>query len=189
MKTMRTTVTLIALTAAVLASGCAARKVDFSEIERPPRAPELDAYNVFVGSWTWEAEMLNAEGPDKDWRGTAEWNWALDKRTLHGVMSAETERTKFEADGVWSWHPKKKKYIWWMFNNWGYPQEGKASYDEDAKCWKMTYSSVGLDGTTSYGRYYMTVVDDNTLDWSVEEWADPLRLVKKMEMTGKYTRK
>ena len=32
-------------------SGCAAPKVDFSQIERPARAAELDEYNVFVGSW------------------------------------------------------------------------------------------------------------------------------------------
>ncbi len=53
----------------------------------------------------------------------------------------------------------------------------------------MDYKSVGLDGTTSYGRYHMTVVDDDTLDWRMEEWADGLHLVKKMEMKGTYKRK
>ncbi len=189
MNGVRKMVAFVVPMVALLGSGCAMSRVDFSTIERPARAPELDAYDVFVGAWTWEAEMLNAEGPDKSWKGTAEWHWALDNRTLEGVMSAATERTSFDAAGVWSWHPKKKKYIWWMFNNWGYPQQGTAKYDVDAKCWRMKYRSVGLDGTTSYGEYRMTVVDDDTLDWSVQEWADAFHLFKKMEMKGTYKRK
>lgn len=189
MRTVRAMVAVIVPIAALAATGCAASKVDFAQIQRPPRAPELDAYNVFVGSWDWQAEMLNADGPDKNWSGTAEWTWTLDNRTLNGTMSAKSQNTKFETAGVWSWHPRSKKYIWWMFNNWGYPQEGTATYDAAAKHWRMNYRSVGLDGTKSYGRYEMTVVDDNTLDWRSDEWADPLHMVKKMEMTGTYKRR
>ena len=132
--------------------------------------------------------MLNAQGPNREWRGQAEWHWTLDNRALHGDMSAQSGQTKFDATGIWSWHPKTKKYIWWMFNNWGYPQEGRATYDATAKSWRMVYRSVGLDGTTSYGQYRMTVVDNDTLDWRVSEWADPLRLIKKLEMKGTYRR-
>ncbi len=185
---VRAIVASIASIVVFLAPGCVAPRVDFGEIQRPPRSPKLDAYNIFVGSWTWEAEMLNADGADRTWNGTAEWHWTLDKRTLQGVMSAKSERTGFEAAGVWSWHPKSKKYIWGMFNNWGYPQAGTARYDADAKRWQMNYRSVGLDGTTSYGWYRMTVVDNDTLDWSVKEWADPLHLIPKMEMKGTYKR-
>nr|NIP84766.1 hypothetical protein [Planctomycetales bacterium] len=53
----------------------------------------------------------------------------------------------------------------------------------------MKYVSVGLDGTTSYGYYQMKVVDDDTLDWEMVEWADALHLAKKLEMTGTYKRK
>ena len=34
-----------------------------------------------------------------------------------------------------------------------------------------------------------TVTDNNTLDWKMVEWADALHTAKKVEMTGKYTRK
>jgi len=169
-------------------SGCAAPKVDFSKINRPSRSAELDAYNIFVGAWNWEAEMLNAEGPDKKWTGTAKWEWALDNRCLKGQLSSKTERTKFEATGVWSWDPVRRKYIWWMFNDWGYPQSGDARYNEKDKCWTMYYRSVGLDGTTSYGQYRMKAVDNNTLDWSAIEWADALHTITKMEMKGVYRR-
>jgi hypothetical protein len=169
--------------------GCAAPKVDFSNIKQPARPSELEAFDVFVGSWTWEAEVLNAEDPDKKWTGTAEWKWTLDKRCLRGAFQSQSQRTKFEAEGIWSWHPTKKKYIWGMFNNWGYPQRGDATYNATSKSWCMDYKSVGLDGTTSYGRYNMTVADNNTLDWKMVEWADGLHTAKKVEMTGKYTRK
>ena len=175
--------------AVLLAGGCATSRVDFSGIVRPARAPELDAYNTFVGSWTWEAEMLNAEEPDRLWNGTAEWRWTLDDRCLEGNMSSKSRNTEFTATGIWSWHPRSKKYIWSMFNNWGYPQEGTASYDDVTRTWKMRYTSVGLDGTTSYGRYRITVVDDNTLEWTLKEWADPIHLVTKIEMKGVYKRK
>jgi len=180
---------LLMATVASLGLGCAARDVDFSAIERPDRSEKLAAYDVFVGTWTWEAEMLNAAEADKHWSGTAEWEWALDKRCLRGKLMAKSANSEFEAEGIWSWHPRKKRYMWWMFNNWGYPQSGTARYDADTRTWTMTYKSVGLDGTASHGRYIMTVVDDDTLQWRNEEWAGPLRLVKKMEMEGTYNRR
>ncbi len=189
MNTVRTLAAFLVPAVVLMSSGCAASKVNFADIQRPPRASELSAYDVFIGQWNWEAEMLNAEEADKNWTGTAEWKWTLDGRTLNGSMSAQSGQTQFETAGVWSWHPKTKKYIWWMFNNWGYPQQGTARYDADAKCWRMDYKSVGLDGTTSYGRYHMTVLDKDTLDWRMEEWADGLHLVKKMDMKGTYKRK
>ncbi len=179
---------LVAVPALFLVSGCAAPKVDFAKIAAPPRAPELDAFNVFVGKWKWEAEMLNAEGPDKSWTGAAEWKWALDNRSLAGTLSAQTSRAKFDAAGMWSWHPTKHRYMWWMFNNWGYPQEGTAKYDAAKKSWTMNFVSVGLDGTKSHGRYTMDVSDNDTLKWSLTEWADGLHLVTKAEMKGTYKR-
>ena len=174
--------------AALLLAGCAASNVDFSSIERPDRATELDAYNVFVGKWDWQAETLNADDAHKNWTGTAEWRWTLDQRCLEGEMSAASGDTKFETAGIWSWHPKKKKYIWSMFNNWGYPQEGSATYCAETKHWKMKYKSVGLDGTASYGLYEMTVEDNDTLTWRMDEW-DAWHMVKKLEMTGTYKRR
>lgn len=171
-------------------AGCAAPKVDFASIQRPTRANELNAYNVFVGQWDWEAEMLNAASDaDRKWTGAAEWKWTLDERCLHGVLSAKSARTDFEAAGVWSRHPKTGKYIWWMFNNWGYPQEGTADYDAASRTWTMDYTSVGLDGTPSHGRYTMKVLDDKTLEWYSIEWADALHTIKKMEMKGTYKRR
>ncbi len=188
MQRTRTLLWLTAPCAILFAGGCAVSNVSFSGIQRPDRATALDAYDVFVGTWTWEATMLNADSDDASWSGQAAWNWTLDKRCLHGEMSAKSNNADFKAEGIWSWHPKARKYIWSMFNNWGYPQEGTAHYDDDTKCWRMAYRSVGLDGTTSYGRYEMKVVDNNTLEWSASEWADALHMIKKMEMEGTYKR-
>lgn len=174
--------------AMMIVPGCTVPNVDFSTINRPDRAPELDAYNVFVGSWTWEAEMLNAVERDRSWSGTAEWSWILDKRCLRGEISSRSEHTEFTAAGIWSWNPKSKQYIWTMFNNWGYPQNGRAKFDAVTASWDMDYRSIGLDGTTSYGRHRIRVVDDDTLAWDLSEWADALHTIKKMEMRGTYKR-
>lgn len=188
---MRTKVQVLAaivLPAALLA-GCAAPTVDFTTIQRPERAPELAAYDVFVGNWDWKAKLLNAEGEDENWTGSAQWKWTLDERCLNGHMSVRGENAEFESAGLWSYNPKTKTYVWTMFNNWGYPQHGTASYDAQTKTWKMPYKSVGLDGTESYGVYTMQVKGNDTLEWTVTEWADMLHMAKKMEMTGTYTRK
>ena len=174
--------------AAILVSGCAPRNVDFAQIQRPDRAAELEALDVFVGSWVWEAEVVNAEGEGKDWKGTAEWRWTLDDRCLHGVLSAKSTQAAFDAAGDWTWHPQRKRYEWSMYNNWGYPQHGTAKYDAETKTWTMKYKSVGLDGTTSHGLYEMKVVGDDLLEWRNEEWADPMYWFKKIEMKGVYKR-
>jgi hypothetical protein len=179
--------TLLLLVGTALA-GCAAPTADFTKMKRPARAPELDAFNVFVGTWNWEAEAANADAAHKKWTGTAKWNWTLDQRCLHGEMSAKSADTEFQTAGVWSWHPVSKKYVWWMFNNWGFPQSGTARYDAAKKHWKMTYTSVGLDGTTSHGMYEMTAVDNDNLKWSMTEWADMMHSIKKIEMCGTYKR-
>ena len=189
MSTTRAVLVLALAGLVEFAAGCAVTKVDLASIERPARAVELDAYNVFVGNWTWEAEMVHPEASDSTWRGTADWEWTLDKRCLKGRMSAKSAHAEFESEGIWSRHPRSGKYIWWMFNNWGCPQQGTAKYDEDSDCWRMTYKSVGLDGSTSYGHYTMTVVNKDTLDWSMAEWADPLHIIKKLELQGTYKRK
>ncbi len=189
MRRSRIAVGLVGWTMAGLVWGCSAPKVNFADIKPPPRPAELDAYDVFVGTWNWDAEMLNAEGADRKWTGTAEWKWTLDKRSLNGSFVSQNQSTKFEVEGKWSWHPREKKYIWGMFNNWGYPQRGTARYDADDRCWNMDYKSVGLDGTPSHGHYTVRVVDSNTLDWCMTEWRFPFHIGKKIEMTGKYTRK
>ena len=182
------TATLVLPLGAMLVAGCAAPKLDFSKLVRPPRAAELDAYDTFVGSWTWEATVLNSVDPEDKWTGTATWRWILDRRCLHGVMSVRSAHADFDADGIWSWDAKAKKYRWSMFNSWGYPQEGTADYCSQTRSWTMRYRSIGLDGGSSYGRYIMTVVDDDTLDWQLVEWADPLHVFKKIEMSGTYKR-
>jgi len=185
---IRNAVLVLGSVVMLLSGACAAPKVDFSQIKQPPRATELEAFNPFVGSWTWDAKLDNADGPDADWSGTAVWKWSLDNRCLVGDIFSKSSRAEFKATGIWSWHPTKKRYMWWMFNNWGFPQDGSATYDAAAKSWNMNYTSVGLDGTTSHGQYRMKVVDDNTLSWEMTEWTGVLHMIEKMTMRGTYHR-
>lgn len=180
---------LLMVTGALPLMGCAAHEVDFSTITQPARAGELDAFDAFVGSWTWEAEVVNATGEGKCWTGTAEWRWSLDRRCLVGDLHARSNLAGFDATGLWTFNPKTRRYVWTMFNSWGYPQSGTAKYDDSTRTWTMRYRCVGLDGTGSYGRYTMKVVDADTLEWRQREWADPMYLILKMELRGTYKRR
>lgn len=171
-----------------LAVGCTPRTVDADMLRRPGRAGQLDALNVFVGSWTWEAQVLNAAPGVKHWSGTAQWQWSLDDRCLRGEIASRSGETKFTSSGLWGWDGRARRYVWSMYNDWGHPQQGTARYDDDRKRWVMPYRSIGLDGTPSHGRYLMTVVNADTLEWEMIEWADGLHLFKKMEMKGTYRR-
>ncbi|UCE59409.1 MAG: hypothetical protein JSU63_18445, partial [Phycisphaerales bacterium] len=170
MNTRRSMLAIVTVVAAGMLVGCAASNVDFASVKRPDRASELDAYEAFVGSWTWEAETIVPEDSTTKWSGTAEWEWALDKRCLKGKIFSKSEHAEFSAKGIWSWHPTRKKYMWWMFNDWGFPQEGTATYCPISKSWRMDYKSVGLDGSASTGRYEMKVVDSDTLVWCLFVW-------------------
>lgn len=180
----------VAVGMATLMTGCSGGKVDFTQIKAPPRSEQLAAYDVFVGQWDWQAEVVNAENEsDRQWTGAAEWAWALDNRCLMGRMSAASTNANFDVLGMWSWHPAKKQYIWSMYNNWGFPQQGTARYNASDKTWTMSYTGVGLDGTTSHGVYTMKVVDNDTLNWHMTEWADAMHSIQKIEMTGTYKRR
>ena len=185
---MKTTVVTLSVTLALVAIGCTAPTVDFAAIQKPAAPEQMSQFRDFVGTWTWEAELVSGEGPPEQWTGTANWDWVLGGTYLHGELSAAGPNQSFSSSGSWGWHPKKKTYVWWMLNDWGYPQEGTAKYDPASRHWTMKYTGVGLDGTTSYGCYTMKVVDDNTLDWTMTEWADWCRCIKKVEMTGTYKR-
>jgi len=167
--------------------GCSARRVDVASLQRPERAAELDAFDAFVGNWKWTATMEVGESSET-WSGTSRWSWTLDKRCLQGQMTTRSANQEYETVGLWGWNAKQKQYEWSMFNSWGYPQVGTADYDASDKSWTLKYRSVGMDGTTSYGRMGLTIVDANTMDWTMTEWADPLHLVKKMRLTGRFTR-
>jgi hypothetical protein len=169
--------------------GCAAPKVDFAEIQKPSKPPQMARFDVFVGTWNWEAQRIAEGEPVETWTGTAKWDWVLDGTYLHGEMSSTGPHQSFSSRGYWGWHPTRNRYQWWMFNDWGFPQEGSARYDEDRKTWTMDYVGVGLDGTTSYGRYTITVLDAETLAWTMTEWADWTRWFKKIEMTGTYKKR
>jgi hypothetical protein len=178
----------LAMGSGVLLAGCGPVDVDFSKIQKPKPADELKPLDRFVGNWTWQAERSTGDGAVETWNGQASWKWVLGDMQLYGDLSVSGP-TSFQASGYWGWHPIRKTYIWHMHNDWGYPQEGTATYDDAAKSWTMNYKGIGLDGTDSWGRYVLTWVDDDTIEWSWTEWADAFRLIKKVEMTGAYKRK
>ncbi len=186
---MKPAVVTLCATSILLLTGCMSLQVDLAQIQKPRPAPELAPLGDFVGSWNWEAERVGPGGKVEKWTGTAKWDWVLGGTYLHGDLTTKGPAHSFASSGYWGWHPQKRTYVWWMLNDWGYPQEGTAKYDDAKKLWTMDYQGLGLDGTTSYGRYAMQVKDKNTLEWTMVEGVDLLRNIKKIEMKGSYKRK
>jgi hypothetical protein len=181
-------VLMMALVGSLSLVGCGPVKVDFATLKKPMPAPELEPLGRFVGSWTLEAERSTGDGNTEKWTGTATWKWVLDDMYLYGDLGMHGP-IDFIASGYWGWQPVKKTYMWWMLNDWGYPQWGTATYDDEQKLWVMKYKGVGLDGTDSWGQYTLQWVDDNTVTWEYHEWADLFKTIKKIEMRGAYKRK
>ena len=127
-------------------AGCMKPQEKLATLQRPERSAEMDALETFVGAWDVEAEMLGVEGADRMWKGMAEWRYTLDGRALAGNMSLRNPKAPFQTQGLWSYNPAKKTYVWSIFNDWGYPQQGKAKYKVDKQTWVMDYVGSGLDG-------------------------------------------
>ena len=186
---MRRTIVTLCIVSALALTGCMSPKAGFAEIQKPATPTQMSDFKDFIGSWTWEAQLSTGEGEPEEWTGSATWDWVLGGTYLHGELTSTGPHQSFASSGYWGWHPTRRTYVWWMLNDWGYPQEGTAAYNAAEKQWTMNYHGVGLDGTTSHGRYTMKVVDQDTLEWTMTEWADLCRLFKKIEMTGTYKRR
>ena len=61
MNMMRRSLAILISTMFLVVLGCASPKLDFAALERPPRAAELGAFDVFVGEWDWQADVVDIE--------------------------------------------------------------------------------------------------------------------------------
>lgn len=180
---------LVVLAAPLLgiAFGCATNPPHGSYSVRPPRSEEVESLGYFVGSWDWFVEG-QLDGAAAQWSGSAEWDWTLDRRCLQGRIAGRSGNLSVEMAGVWTWHPTERRYMWWLFNDWGFPQEGTAALDAASRRWTFDYVGVGTDGQSTFGRYTVVAEDANTFSWRMDEWADALRLSRRAELAGTFHR-
>lgn len=159
---------------------------------RPPRPAELEHLAALIGRWDTSAETrmicLNLVLPVK---GVTENSWAGDGWCM-------IERGEYEMGelgmihefGVWTWDSAAKNFRTWRWDSFGGTRMGTAKFDENARTWMLRAKRRSSWGSST-DRGTIKIVDENTLEWTWEEWSgwDPLRLFKMAEFSGTSRRK
>ncbi|MEE9295507.1 MAG: DUF1579 family protein [Phycisphaerae bacterium] len=179
---------VMVLTAVAALSGCQPTEFDMAEMAAKQKAipAEMKQLEVFLGKWTstTETKMFGSDEVMKG-SGTSEVKWELGGRYLVGHMTADMgEWGSMEGVDVWTWDPSIKKYRTWWFDDWGMTGSSTATYDPKTRTFRIKGRGRNtLDGSTTVNKGMVTIVDDNTMEWSWAEY-DALGLVKHFEMTG-----
>lgn len=169
-------------------AGCQKPPADMT-MKPPPRAPELDHLDAFVGNWesTSEAHMADVAEPTT-MKGKGTMWWEADKTALLGRWEMEMGPDSImRGVEMWRWDPARKKYATFWTDNFGGMGHGWAKYDPATKTFTMKARGTGpmgdtvMEGTTK-------MLDNNTMEWSFTEW-DSWKLKKHVDAKGKSIRK
>jgi len=159
---------------------------------RPPRPSEMEQFAGLIGRWETSAETkipcLNLVLPVK---GISENSWEADGWYMIERGEFEMgEMGKVHEFGVWTWDPAAKKFRTWRFDSFGGTRIGTARFNEESRTWAVKSKRKSAWGSST-DRGTIKIVDDNTLEWTWEEWSawDPLRLFKMAEFKGTSKRK
>lgn len=183
----RMLVTLPVLLMAMSMTGCM-QKMSVEEFSQmmPPRSPEMDRLEAFVGTWKGDGTMTSpmVEGPmTTTGEGTARWA-GDDKSVLVNIGSYTMAGSDHAMTGVetWTYDPEKEVYRFTWTDSFGSTGTGTGRYCEDTGTWTMKGKSKGpMGSTTSKGT--ARFVNKDTMEWSFTEYAMG-GLMKTMEMKG-----
>ena len=166
--------------------GCEQNKMTLDEMmQAPPRAPELDRLNAFLGSWHGESQM-KITGVDEPMANTGESNvsWDVDNRYLVERFSYQMGEDTMQGMSLWTWDDKSGVYRNWWFDNYGIAGTGTVRYDAGNDVWRMKSSGRSMvNGQKTVGAGTIKFVDEDTMKWDYAEW-DTLHLIKYMQMSG-----
>lgn len=173
-------------------TGCAS-KMSMEDMKqmKVQRPAELDQLNAWVGTWsaTGTAEMAGMEEPI-EFSGTSITAWDLDGWAL--VEHSDFKMGDMEpmkGMGLWSYDAKSKVFRTTWTDTAGGIGYGKAWYNKKTDSWMMRGHGRGPMGATT-GKGCVKFVDENTMEWTWQEWPawDLLGLFKFMKMKGTSTK-
>ncbi len=153
-------------------------------MKQPPRPPELDRLNAWVGSWSGDALVKMPDGKEKKGSGSNTTAWAAD----NWILVENWQHTMGEHDVmkgvslIW-WDNNKKKYRMAAADNYGGHGEGSFKYDEATNTWNMKGEMVdGKTGNETHGKGTVKMTDESTMEWTYTEYG-PLGM-KMFEVSG-----
>lgn len=158
-----------------LASVCAA------QMEMPKPAPELKAYDYFVGNWKLAGEAKPSPmGPGGKMTMTEDARWM--KGGFYVVIDSKFAGAGMgEGTGVsiMGYDPDAKKYVYYEFNSFGEAVKSTGSFD--GKVW--TWNS---DDKMGKGRFTMTITSPKSYDFAFDISKDGTNWMN--VMNGKATK-
>jgi hypothetical protein len=178
---------------AITVIGCAPTvNVDMMKQMRPARPAEMEHLAALIGRWDTSAEnrvvCLNLVLPIQ---GVSENSWEADGWYLVERGEYEMgELGKVHEFGVWTWDPAVKNFRTWRFDSFGGTRIGTARFDEKSKTWTVRSKRHSAWGSST-DRGTIKIVDDQTLEWTWNEWPgwDVLHLFKIAEFSGTSKRR
>lgn len=182
---------IVATLAMAVLPGCMSQMCMEDMAKMPERPVELDRLNDWVGTWkaSGTGKMM---GIDEEFTvtGTSQNAWDVDGWYLseHGEYDMGP-MGKMKYLQVWTWDSNAKKFRSYWFDSMGGVGHGTAKCDEKTRTWTMSMRGKGPMGSTR-GKGCVKFVDDNTMEWTWQEWPawDLLGLFKFMDMKGTSTR-
>lgn len=168
-------------------TGCAAPQSGAQTKGPPPRAPELDALDAWLGEWDVTGQVREVEtGRVIESKGHESVRWSCDKQFLveESTWDGDQPGDKESALAVRTWDPHGKVYRSWYFSSHGTVGHSRMTYDAASKTWRVQTKNVDPE-TCERVRGEMTIkqTDANTMDWTFDEWND-WKTKKRVEMKG-----
>lgn len=177
------------LCAACVWTGCAEKQGDMA-MTPPPRPPQLDRLEMWVGVWDNSGEMKACNGKLMKTHGTHDVKWDLNKNLLIERLSADMEgMPPMNGIGIYSYDYREKEFKYRYYGEHGDTMHGELDYNEKSGVWTMKtkgYNPMMKMTTTGQGTFCFP--DANTINWTWKEW-DGLHLAKLFEGTGTVKRK
>lgn len=179
--------------AIIIVAGCApTMDVETMKQMRPRRPAEMEHLAALIGRWETSAEtripclklVLPVQGAtENSWEADG---WSMLERGEYEMGELGT----VQEFGVWTWDSTAKRFRTWRFDSFGGTRIGTARFDDKSRTWTVRskrHSSWG----SSRDRGRIKVVDDQTLEWTWDEWPawDLLGVFKMAEFSGTSKRK
>ena len=180
----------LASLAAIVLTGCMPKMtIEDMKAMMPQRPAELDKLNAFAGKWefTGEAKMAGLDEVLKT-SGTNEANWEGDDWYLvsRGTFTMG-ELGEMQGLETWTYDAHSKKFRSTWTDSMGSVGTGTAKYNEKTNTWHIKATSHGPFGKSTI-RGQVKFIDDNTMEWSWNEYAMG-GLINTMEMSGTSRRR
>ncbi len=185
---------LIVLGVGLMASWGCMPKLDVESLKamQPARPPEMDRLGGFIGKWEGSGEIRMAVLTEVlPTTGVSTNAWDCDGRCMLEHDEYEMGDLGSVSDvSVWTWDPKGKVFRIHRFDSIGGVAVGTADYHEKSQTWRLK-SKTQTPWGAMVSRGTVKMVDEDTLEWTWDEWPawDWLGLFKIAEMKGTNRRR